>query len=100
MAIHPILTLVHNGHLRTVTVAMLAKALVLKFHALGLDTGLYFLHSLRRGGAMAAYRAMADQLDIKQHGIWLSDAFWVYITAPYIATSPVTRALATATMAS
>ena len=31
---------------------------------------------------MAAYRARADQLDIKCHGTWSSDAFWRYITVP------------------
>ena len=61
-----------------------------------------FLYSLHREGAMAAYRARANPLDIKWHGIWSSNAFWVYITTPCVATSPVTRVLqlALATMAS
>ena len=68
----PLLTLVHNGHLQTVTILMLEKSLGLILHALGMDRGLYSVHSLRRGGAMAAYMAGADQLDIKRHGTWSS----------------------------
>ena len=94
-----LLTQVHNRHLQAVTVPMLARALSLVLNALGLDTGLYSLHILHIGGAMAAYNAGDDQWDIKQHGIWSSDDFWVYITAPCVATSPVARALAAATMA-
>ena len=95
----PLLTLVHNGHLQTVTIPTLAKALGLMLHVLGMDTGLYSLHSLHRGGAMAAYRARADQLDIKRHGTWSSDAFLGYITTPCVATSPAASVLAAVTTA-
>ena len=61
----PFITLANNGRLQTVTIPTLAKALCLMLHALAMDSGLYSLHSLHRGGAMAAYRAGANQLDIK-----------------------------------
>ena len=51
----PVLTLVHNGQIQTVMVPTLARALGLMLHALGLETGLYSLHSPQRVSAMAAY---------------------------------------------
>ena len=78
----PLLNLANNGPLQTVTIPTLAKGLCLMLHALSMDTGLYSLHSLCRGGVMAAYRTRANQLDIKCHGTSSSDAFWVYIIAP------------------
>ena len=48
---------------------------------------------------MAAYRAEANQLDIKCHGTVPRDSFGWYITAPCVATSSVTRALAAVTTA-
>ena len=75
---------------------MLVRALRLMLQALGMDTGLYSIHSLHRGDAMATYRAGANNLDIKRYGIWSSDAFWTYI----MATSPVARALAADTVVS
>ena len=100
MTNQPLITLVHNGHPWTVMVCMLARALGLMLHALRLDTGLYSLHSFHRGSAMAAYRAGAEQLDIKRHGILSSNAFWVYFTAPYVAILLVARALVAITTAS
>ena len=50
--------------------------------------------SLWRGGAMVVYRVGADQLDIKRHGMWSIEAFWVYITDPCVSTSLVSRAIA------
>ena len=65
--------------------------------ALGIDTSLFSIHSLRRGGPTAAYRAGIDQLNIKRHGMWASEAFWAYITAPSsMSASPVATALAAA----
>ena len=44
--------------------------------ALGLDLGLYSLHSLRwGGGGTLAYRAKADLLKVKCHGLSASNAF-------------------------
>ena len=79
------------------TVTMLARALGIMLQALGLDTGLYSLHSLCKGGTTATYGARANQLDIKRLGIWSSDAFWAYFMAPCVPTSPVVRALAAIT---
>ena len=54
----------------------------LMLQALGLDTGMYSLHCLRIGVVRAAYMAWPDQLHIKRHGMWSSQAFWASITAP------------------
>ena len=67
-----LLTFIRKGQVQTVT--MLARAI-----------------RLHRGGAMAAYRAVEDYLDIKRHGIWSSDAFWAYIMAPDVSTLLVAR---------
>ena len=58
---------------------VMARVLSRMLHALGLDTRLYSLHSLRRRGAMAAYRADPDQLNIKRHDIWSSNAFQPHV---------------------
>ena len=95
-------TLPHPGQQRTFASSShthIGKSRCLMLHTLGIDTGLYSLHSLCRGGATAAYQAGADQLDIKCHGTWLSDAFWGYITAPSVAMLPVASALAAVTTA-
>ena len=61
---------------------------------LSMDSALYFLHSLHRGGATAAYRQGVDVLYTKSHGSLASEAFWGYVTAPFITDSVVTQALA------
>ena len=44
-----------------------------KFRAIGLDTNLYGLHSLRIGGASAAANSDIPDRVIKKHGRWKSD---------------------------
>ena len=93
----PLLSLPNSkGKIITVTTRHLAVALKELISALDLDSSLYSLHSLRRGGASAAYQAGVPFQDIKRHGQWKSDAFWLYITAPCVAASSVAAALATA----
>ena len=58
------------------TVKILAHALSIMLQALCLDYKLYFLHSLRRGGATAAYRQGAQQMAIKTHGLWGLGFLW------------------------
>ena len=45
---------------------------------------------------MLVYRAGIDQIGIKRHGLWTSDAFWTYVTSPCVVESPVVLALASA----
>ena len=90
----PLLTMVSKGKTVAVTSGALGRALRIMVAELGYDTKLYSLHSLRRGGATAAYRDGVDTLDIKRHGTWSSDAFWQYVTAPCVAQSPVAASLA------
>ena len=74
----PSLTFVKKGQVQTVIVNMLARALRLMLQELGLDMGLYSLHSLCRGGTVALYRAGADHLDRKRHGHLTSGHGWLW----------------------
>ena len=49
---------------------------------------------------MASCHTGIDQLDIKRHGLWKSDAFWQNITTLCVAWSSVMVALASAITAS
>jgi hypothetical protein len=86
-----------HGKDTMITTRTLAIALKQLLSALHFDSALYSLHSLRRGGASAAYNAGVAYNDIKRHGQWKSDAFWLYITSPCVAKSPVAAALARVT---
>ena len=79
-----------------VTIPTLVMAFNILLEALHLDTGLYFLHSLRQGGAITAYRGRSDQIDIKRHRLWSSDDIWLYVTSPCVAAYPVAESLAAA----
>ena len=72
-----------------VTVCILYQALAGLIHEFGYDIGLFSLHSLFRGGAMAAYWQGLDQVDMKRQGLWTSNAFWQYITSSCAATLPL-----------
>ena len=72
---------------------LLAKALTVMLDSLQLDSSMYIFHRPRRGGTTAAYRVGIYQLDINGHGLWASNTFWGYITAPYMADSPISTAL-------
>ena len=75
----PLITITTGACRQVVTVKMLSSALIM-LDALSLDSSLYSLHSLHRGGATWAYRVGAQQLGIKCHGLWASDNFGVYVT--------------------
>ena len=96
-----VLLTIHSGSKQTiVTVKMLAKALKIMLKAIDLDSSLYYLRSLRRRGATAAYTKGVQQLDIKHHGLWSSDSFWQYVTSRCTHQSPVEAALAASVAAS
>ena len=59
-----------------------------------MDFTLYSLHSISRGGATEAYRAGAEQMQIKRHGLWSSDSFGDYVTPTCAQRSHVASALA------
>ena len=90
----PLLTISSPKGLRVITARLLASALKEMLRALGLDSGNYSLHSLRRGGATSSYLGGVDPLLVQRHGTWSSNSFWDYITAPVVASSPVAAALA------
>ena len=85
----PLLTITQRGITSPVTMFMLAKAFTIMIQALGLNEEWYSLHSLRRGCATSAYRAGADLLEVKRHGLWSSDTFRASITSLSTSTSHV-----------
>jgi hypothetical protein len=48
--------------------------------SLGINPASFGMHSLRRGGVVAAWQAGVDIEKIKAHGRWRSDAVRVYMT--------------------
>ncbi len=90
----PLLTAKSSTGRQTLTAPLLSRLLTDMLAALNQDPGLYSFHSLRRGGATAAYHAGVSVVDVKRHGTWSSDAFWAYVTAPVVAASSVAQALA------
>ena len=77
-----------------VTIRWLADMLDICLQELNLDSNLYSLHSLRRGGATASFRLGVNYMHIKRHGAWRSDSFWNYITSEAVCDSPVAKAFA------
>ena len=84
----PLLTLPSR---RPVTSRYLQRALRCILTALGLHAHAYSLHSFRRGGATTAFREGADFIDVKRHGLWRSDAFWVTLPTARCRTLPLRR---------
>lgn len=92
----PLLTRPQGRGYQLVCAPLLTRLLKDMLAVLSVDPDIYSFHSLRRGGATAAFHAGVTTMDIKRHGIWSSDCFWAYITAPVVAASPVALALAQA----
>ncbi len=88
-----------KGSTAIVTIPKLAQALADMLEVLGLPATRYSLHSLRRGGATAAYKEGVTPEAVKRHGHWSSSAFWGYISAPAAANSTVAAALGAAVAA-
>ncbi len=96
----PLLTYQNStGDTTVVTIPKLTRALSDMLEALGLPPTRYSLHSLRRGGATAAYKGGVTPEAVKRHGHWTSSAFWGYISAPAAANSTVAAALGSAVQA-
>lgn len=91
----PLLLLPGPGKVRkTLTSCQISRAFQACMLTLGYPDKAYSLHSLRAGGATAAYTAGVDYVHIKRHGTWRSDSFWSYVSTSNIHKSPVARALA------
>ena len=76
-----------------VTTRLLATALHSILRESGFPANNYSLHSLRRGGATAAFRAGAEVHDIQRHGTWRSSCVWEYIAACGVSDSPIAMQL-------
>lgn len=79
---------------QVITTAQLAAGFGELINSVGLDRQAYSLHSLRRGGASAAYQQGVNAEDLKRHGTWQSEAMWGYISHSPTADSSVPTALA------
>lgn len=90
----PLLTYTLNGYKHVLTSPLLNRLLSDMLGSLGFNEQDYSFHSLRRGGASTAYHGGVHIAEVKRHGVWASEAFWQYITAPVVAASPVAQALA------
>lgn len=60
-------------------------------YGLTIDTKLYAMHSLRRGGVIAAWEAGVPRDLLKIHGRWRSEAVDAYLQAPITLRLKVTR---------
>lgn len=87
----PLLMHMDRSPVTTRTLARTLKSILL---ALGVAASHYSLHSFRRGGATASFRAGVDCMNIKRHGTWVSDSFWGYVSSESVKTAPVAPALA------
>lgn len=96
----PLLLLPGGGHSpRFLLLPQLRSAFNIILTALGCDVSAYSLHSLRRGGATAAFRAGVACIHVQRHGAWKSNAFWNYIVSDAVHKSPVAAGLAQAARA-
>ena len=75
----PLLLLPTSAGLKVVTTSVLQSSFSVLIQNIGLDSGRYSLHSLRRGGATTCYHLGAEFTQIQKHGGWRSQAFWAYI---------------------
>jgi len=89
----PLFLIPRSGRYVTLTTGTLSKLFNALLTDLGYNLSQYSLHSLRRGGATAAYQAGADFLNIQRHGTWSSDSFWRYISTEGLASSQISKAL-------
>ena len=64
---------------RVITTTALQRILKLLIAGMGHEAADYTMHSFRRGGATASYNAGVKYIDIKRHGTWASDSFWLYV---------------------
>ena len=93
----PLLTRVtSSGEIIVITSGLLRRGFSVMLTALGYSPRLYSLHSLRRGGATAAFNANVDYIHIKRHGTWKSDSFSDYIARGRPGDSAVANRLAVA----
>jgi hypothetical protein len=77
--IEPLFSYIQQGCVVAFPHAAFVSRLKSVLTLVGVDSGLYSAHSLRRGGASFAFRAGLSPLEIKQRGDWASAAFERYI---------------------
>lgn len=56
------------------------KTLKMLLDLLGYTPSHFSMHSFRRGGCTTAFNCLASPVQIKEHGLWVSDAYQRYIS--------------------
>lgn len=74
-------TRIANGQALAVRLKGYLTELRDKYPGIAVNPASYGMHSLRRGGVVAAWKAGVDIEKIRMHGRWRSDAVRVYMTA-------------------
>jgi len=69
-----------NGQALAQRLKFYLTTLLNKYPELAINPSTYGMHSLRRGGVIAAWKAGVDLERIKAHGRWTSDAVRAYVT--------------------
>lgn len=82
-----------KGQALALRLQTLLKELKKLYPTINVNPDSYGMHSLRRGGVMAAWAAGVDVEKIKAHGRWKSDAVRVYMTPDLSIRLAVTKAM-------
>ncbi len=77
---------------KSLTIRALRNYFKVLIRGLGLSSDSYSVHSLRRGGATATFRAGAAQVDIQRQGCWAGRTVMDYISSAVPADSSITAA--------
>ena len=70
-----------NGNASALRLKLYLGQLNQKYLELRADTAMYAMHSLRRGGVIAAWEAYVPRELLKVHGRWKSEAIEAYLLA-------------------
>ncbi len=74
------------------TIRMLRDYFKVLISGLGLSTEQFSVHSLRRGGATATFRAGAEKIDIQRQGCWAGRTVMDYVSSAVPTDSSITAA--------
>ncbi|NBK22642.1 MAG: hypothetical protein EOM68_11500 [Spirochaetia bacterium] len=86
-------TRLRNGEALSTRLKGYLAAIRAQFPDVQVNPSSYGMHSLRRGGVVAAWQAGVDMERLKAHGRWRSDAVRTYMTANTAIKLSVTRAM-------
>jgi hypothetical protein len=82
-----------HGGLQPLTYALLVQSMKRWLAQAGFNPDAYSGHSLRRGGATAAFHAGVDPLFIRLQGDWSSDAWLLYVSLSHAQKCRITESM-------